>query len=222
MRTFRFTVFLLSLTRLSLVASEPDHLLPVNLRENEKYRAVLTQKLAVTSFDCGRLVIRPAFAPEESLSIYGLNNDAGHKYFATYLAADTSLWQTTDEGRYPEKAAGVGVERIDAEIPDRTAEVLKKVWMLMLSGRQAPKRWDHAPEMLFGDATVGEFSIPGSPNKTLYGETPLVPELGSKTKQLVELSDLLVKYCKAKPSQRGGILEQVERQAARLLQTLSS
>ncbi len=71
----------------------PDHLLPAD-RETlgKEYMALVERKLCVTPFDDARVLILPAFAGEESLSVYSWWSGRGHgSHYATWTVASENL-----------------------------------------------------------------------------------------------------------------------------------
>lgn len=200
--------------------ADADHLDPVHLEWNQNYRKLALSKLCVTRFDCGRTFTLPAFTPESCVSVYSAANKGPRKYFVTYSEPEDSLWQRTDGGNRPRSAHGLKVQRIDADIPAETAEVLKKVWDRMLgdvrpeNGSSSPSGW----RMISVDGTDVEFSIERPNTRPFYGTLNVsLPPPGKKTKQLISLSNALIDYCKATPQKRPAIAERIDRDAKRLL-----
>jgi hypothetical protein len=218
MRTLRFITTGL-IASLQIVPFSTDRLFQVELTEFPTSRAILLSKLGPTQFDCGRVIFKPAFAPEYSVSVYSRSLGRGQtKYLVAYIAVDQNLWQVTDAGGKPRRAQGLKTRRIDCEIPQRTAEKVKQAWIGMLSGNQQPKPMREEDVARTTDATVVEFSIQLSPARILYGETVEVDLLlRRKTRVLVDLAKTLVNYCKAKQTDRAAIALKIDRKATRLL-----
>ncbi len=196
--------------------SNEDHLRPLALERNQSYRNVSLAKLAPTRFDCGRAFTLPAFKPESCVSVYSSSSGTPrHVYFVTYATLHESLWQRTDGGNQPEKAAGLRVDRLDAEIPAKTAELIRQVWRGMLEGtRKAKVPSSNAWNTISIDGTDVEFSIERPNARALYGTLNVsLPIPGEKTKELVKLSELLADYCKAKPAERSRVATEIDRQA---------
>jgi len=211
----------LAFSLLLRAASDNDQLYQVNLAEFPKYRALSLGKLGPTPFNCGRVIVQPAFAPEYSVSVYSRSlAQGGMKYFVTYIAPDQSLWETSDAGRNPQNAENANVRRIDCEIPKEIAEKVKQVWLGMLTGNQSPTPMRAEDAARATDATIAEFSIEVPPAETLYGEIPAEVPKGPKTKTLVGLANALTEYCKAKPMDRSAIAGRVDREATRLLEMI--
>lgn len=204
-------------------ASDRDRLLKVDLTELPRFRAVLTSKLGPTRFDCGRVVFEPAFSPEYSVSVYSRESvDKRQQYFATYVVAEDSLNERTEIGRHAWKGNAVKSHRLDCQIPQRTAELVRRAWIGMLSGNQSPRPM-RQEDLRTTDATGAEFSIQLSQGKALYGEV-LAIELppGEKTAMLVGLANTLIDYCKAKAKERPAIAAKIDRTANQLLTQLKS
>lgn len=198
-----------------------DRLYEVNLAEFPKYRALLLSKLGPTPFNCGRVTVEPAFAPEYSVSVYSrslLRDEV--KYFVTYAAADQSLWETSDAGRNSEGAEHTKIRLIDCEIPKEIAEKVKQAWLGMLTGNQHPTPMRQEDAARATDATIAEFSIQVSPAQTLYGEIPTQLPAGPRTKALLDLANSLSDYCKAEPAHRPVIASTVDHEATALLDQL--
>ena len=187
-------------------ASDGDRLLQGQFGGISWPRALLLSKLGPTPFNCGRVTVEPAFAPEYSVSVYSRSLPRGEvKYFVTYLAADQSLWETSDAGKKPEDAERTTIGRIDCEIPKGTAEKMKQAWLGMLTGNQHPIPMRQEDAARATDATVAEFSIQVSPAEILYGEIATQLPSGPKTKAFLELANTLGDYCKAKLTDRPAI-----------------
>jgi hypothetical protein len=226
MKKFLLRRFLLVAVALALplalkAASGSDRLYEVNLAEFPKYRALLLSKLGPTPFDCGRVTVQPAFAPEYSVSVYSRSLPRGElKYFVTYAAADQSLWEKSDAGRNSEGAEHTKIRLMDCEIPKEIAEKVKQAWLGMLTGNQHPTPMRQEDAARATDATIAEFSIQVSPAQTLYGEIPTQLPAGPRTKALLDLSKSLSDYCKTEPADRPALASKIDQGAARLLADL--
>src|SRR5262245_30595005 len=213
----------LDITALSNAAapSGRDRLFEVDLKEFPRYRLIRLSKLGPTPFDCGRMMVEPAFAPEYSVSVYSRPSASGpRKYFVTYLTADRNLSQTTDAGGHANEAEAAKIRRVDCEISASAAHLTRQVWTQMLSGGQRPAPMQQEDAARSTDARIAEFSIQLPHDKILAGEFPVELPSGRKTRTLVELGDTLVDYCKAKSADRQTIAAKLERTATRLLETL--
>jgi|ERR1043166_426242 hypothetical protein len=221
MKTFRCVAAIASLY-VAIIAAMPadkDGLIQVNLAEFPKYRAVLVKKLGSTRFDCGRVVFKPAFVPEYSVSVY--SKTSKDQYFATYIKAEQNLNDLLEPGADRKKAKLVKTRIVTCEMPRHIAEELRQAWIGMLSGKQHPRPMTLQDAVRATDATVGEFSIQ-LPNETLYGEVlEAESPLGRKTTALVELANMLIGYCQAEPTHRPAIEHEIDRKATRLLEMLN-
>ncbi len=220
-------ICLLSISSLALAenslgsATEGDHLVPVQ-KQNYRFRTILADKLATTPFDCGRVTIRPSFEGESSISIYcGTERRERRHCYLTYIIADDNLYQRTDGGSRPESARKVTTHRINVELPVRTAEALKEVWFQILKKTRSIDLPRQGLVRVPVDATAMEFSLPQSGASPLLGEVdPFAPALGKKVKELIILSQTLIRYSKAGPAAHSEIAARIDRQANGLLQDL--
>lgn len=202
-------------------ASDGDRLYQVNLAEFPKYRALLLGKLGSTPFNCGRVMVQPAFAPEYSISVYSRSLARGEaEYLVAYVAADQSLWEESDAGKEPEQAEHIHIRQVNCEIPKQIAEKVKQAWFGMLTGNQHPTPMRQEDAARATDATIAEFSIQVPPTKTLYGEIPTQLPSGPRTKALLEVANSLSDYCKAEPTDRPAIASKIDREATALLEQL--
>jgi hypothetical protein len=196
-----------------------DHLVPVDTHF-QKYRLLLASKIGTSPFNCGRVIITPAFEGESSLSVQCERFSGGQpKCYATYVSANDNLWQRTNGVQKQEKARLIGTKRIDAEMSETTAELIKQVWLRMLGQVQVhdnkKDKWRAVPI----DGTGFEFSIS---HPRLSGELDLfAPDRGSKLTELMSISQELVDYCNAKPGKRRALADRIEREARHLLNTKS-
>jgi len=207
-------------------AKQPDHLVPIDFvdRHEKVFREYLYDRLCPTAFDCGRYLVMPSFVKSEvSVSMYA-RRDATRvtKCYVTSVEAADNLRDWTDAGRLPDRAKKVNVRRIDAKLPATTCALIKEVWTKMLSGHQTPRKPEYTTDVVYGDATDGEFAIKLPSGRVLRGETQLVPDLGKNTATLMEIGDGLIDYCKAPNSKRSALLSKLEEKARMLLARLAS
>ena len=208
----------------SLGASNSDHLLPVDLKQFSRYRHLLRSTLGVTPFNCGRWTLWPPFQGEVCLSVYEISGNGKRTCFVTYIAAEQNLYQRTEAAQHPERARAVKIDRIDGEIPERTAHLLKEVWTRMLTGPHGaaptppPKK-----EMISIDGTIMEWSLERRGAPPLYGMLDVsLPYPGDRTRLFVKLSNDLYEYCKAAPEKRLALADKINREARQLLAKLES
>lgn len=204
------------------IVPERDRLIQVDLDFFIRYRTILRNKLGSTSFDCGRVIFKPAFAPEYSVSVYSRQkrNSPG-LYLVTYIRAEASLNDRMEPGIDPREAQAVNTRRIDCEIPTQTAEKVRQAWIGMLSGNQRPRPMRLEDAVRTTDATVVEFSVQRKSAETSYGQmTAAELPPGRKTGTLLQLAKLLITYCQAKPTNRSAAAANIDREATRLLEML--
>ena len=200
-----------------LVDADTDHLIPVDKRWEPKYREILDSRLAVTRFDCGRVLIRPAFTGESSLAVHCEPADASAhpRCFVTYIKSEDNLWQRTDAAHQPGAARSVRVHRYDKAISADTADLLKRVWFKMLRNTR-PEAFSKEGEITL-DATNTEFSIEQANGSPLYGQVNFrLRTVGKRVGAFVHLCEVLAEYCQADRNVRSEI-EQRIRQVATVL-----
>ena len=195
-----------------------DPFLSVDLNHFPEYRRIWTAKLEVTPFDCGRFVVLPAFEQESSVSVYSYARKGGTPgYRVTYILAANNMWQASDGVRYPEKANAIRTRRIDADIPESTAQLLRKVWLHILQGvhpstSTTPRDWIPIDPPHF------EWSLQRPNTPALRVEANFYIKATPVAKLFEDLSDVtLTTYCTAKPSERPAIARQIAKQAKDLL-----
>ena len=228
---------------LLIAALEFDHLEPEPpyLREHPNYRKVLISKLGVTPFDCGRLLALPFPGGEGSQSVYSKSSNGRRVYYVTRISSEKNLWDLTDGGRHPEMARSVKTQRIDAEIPQKTAELLRQVWLGMLEGPQKPRPTPPPNHVVLVDASFFEFSIERTDGPSLVGvlnisagyagrerttapalpRAQIAPGFGDRLRMLVDVSEAVYQYCVAEPAKRSAIARKIDQKATRLLEMLN-
>jgi hypothetical protein len=202
-----------------------DHLEPQPFRAHLKYRKVLLSKLGVTPYNHGRLIVLPFSDREDSQSVYSRSSKGRRIYYITRISSEESLWNRTDGGRYPERARSVKTHRIDIEMPERTAELLRQVWLGMLEGPQGPRPTPPPNPHILPQLhpMYFEFSIERADGAPLVGALNLsAGSSGEKTKRLVELSEEIYHYCIAQPAKRPAIAKKIDEKAQNLLGLLSN
>jgi len=212
-------LLILTVTAALSAAAVPDQPRPVDPQE-AKYRALLYQKLCLTPFDCGRIIVMPPFQKSEiSVSIYSRRCSAGAiEYYATSVEAADNLRDSSDAGRFPDRAKRVKVRRIDAPIPEKTAQLLKQVWLRMLNHVQRPADLDMLG-FVYTDPTELEFCI-GTQTRVSCRETPWAPSLPKKMLLFTDLAETLPNYCAAHAAARSALAQELDRRAGALLRML--
>lgn len=215
----RFLIFsiALALAGFALAGRRDPLILPSG--EFPQYHRLWSSLLEVTPYDCGRLVVLPAFKPETSISIYGVREGAGGtNYLITWISADKNLWQKTN-WRQPEQARKrVNLRRIDADIPVGIALLLRKVWTDMLSNVRHGSG-SQEEDYLVLDSADFLWSIQRPSGRPLRAELNLHIEISPKMTLFAHLTEvLLTKYCHAPSNERDAIAKEIEREAKKLLQ----
>ncbi len=198
--------------------SKRDSFLRVDLDKFADYRRIWAAKLEVTAFDCGRFVSLPPFDPESSVSMYSYKSDSGlRKYRITYILAADNMWQASDGVKYPEKAKSIRTTRVDLDMPESTALLLRNVWLRILQGDH-PTESTTPRDRIPIDSPHFEWSLQRSNAPTLRVQDNFYVHPTPVAKLLEDLSDVtLPAYCKAEPSKRPTIVRQIEAQASALL-----
>jgi len=207
------------LIQISLEAKEPDHLLPsTDLAAFPAYKTLMRKKLERTKFDCGRIILRPAFSNsnESSISVYGCSENGHVRYKVTCIMAMDSLWDASNGGALPEKGASVKTRRIDFFIPNALAEKLKTpIATLVKTAR--PLGANEQPKSVTLEGLRIDFSIPQPGGRIAHGEMGDFPPMGPKLKHLQELALDLHESCEASAAERDTFLKKVERNATILI-----
>jgi len=195
---------------------QPDHLLPVDLSESPAYRVLLRKKLERTPFDYGRVILRPAFNSESSISIY---NDTEKVRTAnsvvTCITAQDSLWDASEGGTSSRRALQIGTRRFDCVIPRALADQLRDAFSAVLRDTR-PLGPDEKPKKIVLEGLITEFSIPRNDGSIARGEISSIPATGPKLKRLESLAFDLLAYCKASDADRAPLLRKIERNAMAL------
>jgi hypothetical protein len=201
----------------------PDHLLPADLEIlGKEYVATVERKLCVTPSDYGRVLILPAFTGEEALSVYSLRSSGGQEsHYVTWTVASENLNDRTRSGHDPDESKHVGIRRLDAEIPERTARLVRQVWAAALKQVRPLSKDERALELSFTDAAVAEFSLAKPDKHTATGRTVMAPgRLENKMNELVTIASLLRDYCQSESADRPSIASKIDREATALLAQL--
>lgn len=194
-----------------------DHLIPPDpLFQN--YRDFLASKLGQTPFSCGRVIVRPAFEGESSISVYCLPaTTTGEKCYVTYTRASDNLWQRTNALQNADSGNSVKIRRIDAEISATTAQSIRAAFSRILAMARSHKTREDEMRRLTSDATYSDFSLEEPTGSQLSAEldVSLVTQ-GAQITKLLTLSRLLVKYCKANRKDRPHVERAIQRTATQL------
>jgi len=207
----------------SAFCQKKDHLATIDARRFASYRQILLSQLGTTPFDAGRVVVCPAFESEYSISIYSVSGGGNRRAFrVTYLSPTESIWTLTDGGNDLSEIHGIRVKRIDADIPESTATVLKEVWTKMLSqarGEAPPSgKWEQIPI----DSTSVEWYLQRPERHVSSGQLNNYVTRGPNTQSFLTLTaETLLRYCKSDPKERASIAHRIESDGQRLLGALS-
>lgn len=207
----------------ALCRDEHDHLALLNRKLFARYRQILTSHLAGTPFDRGRVIVCPAFEPEYSISIYNSGGSTARAtYRVTYLSAKESIWGLTNGGNDLSQTKKIKVRRMDADIPESTAALLKQVWARMLGHAhgQAPPtgEWGRIPF----DSTSVEWYLQMPNGGASSAELNNYFPIGRNTQSFVKLTtETLLRYCKADAKERDAIARTIETSARKLLAATS-
>ena len=197
-------------------ASEADdHLIPADALF-QRYRDFLAFRLANRLFNCGRVIVAPAFEGESSISVYCVSTkDLREKCRVTYTQASDNLWQQTSALQHLERASHIKISRIDAEISAKTAVSVREAFLRILKVTRPHVAREGDMRMLSVDATYTEFSLEVADRRQLSGQLDVsLVRQGEDVRNLLTLSRLLVDYSKASGPDRPHIEHGIKRTAA--------
>jgi hypothetical protein len=191
-----------------------DHLTPIPFEYDLGYRALIVEKLFLTTHEYGRATIFPSSEGESSVAVY--SDSRGDEELDTkvaYTKAERNIYNSRSETN-PNRShkPPVNVSRIEASIPKPIALAVSKAWRAMLCQTSSPV--STGEERIVLHATTVEYSLVNK-SETLYGES-LNRQPGANTDALFALSQLLISYCKAETPKRPAIAEKIERDAKAL------
>lgn len=157
------------------------------------------------------------------MSVYSARSpDATIRYKITYIQSDRNLYHLSAEGRAPSAVNGARIKRVDAELPEKTAKLVKQVWLRLLRdarGTYPPARdqWEAVPT----DLTQVEFSVQGETANAEFGLLNLfLATQRSKVEKLLHIGNDFVSYCKVSPEKRLRIAANINKEANELLAEL--
>jgi len=194
-----------------------DHLIPPDpLFQN--YRDLLALKLGQTPFNCGRVIVQPAFEGESSISVYcSPETSVGEKCYVVYTEASDNLWQQTNALQNTERANNVKIKRIDAGISATTGQSIRTAFSRILEMTQAQTVREDEMRALTPDATYTEFSLERPSGPPLSGELNVsLVKQGVHITKLRTLFRLLVEYCKTNRRNRPHIEQAIRKTATQL------
>jgi hypothetical protein len=217
------TAFLISLATVMLCQQliAAWELIPIDPNKFPEYRALWKSKLERTPFDCGRVVILPAFEFERSISIYSRSARGQREYRITYVwpETQTNLWEVSGGGQHPNKAKSIKTRQIDADVPKTTALLLQALWSRILKASEGPLRSPGSNEEVVGlDTADFEWSMQQNGRPPLECRRNTRAKVTPRLRRLAEFSNVtLPAYCKRTPQGRAQMIPQIEKQAKRLL-----
>jgi hypothetical protein len=184
-------------------AATNDHLVPRSKSFTE-YRQLVRSRLAITPFDCGRILLIPDLGPEAAISVY---KSANHFYITETAASGHGFWQAR------ETHERVKVKRLDRDIRSEIAVAIRRAITALLSD----VRPDPASAQTIGaDIHLFEVSLQ-TPHGIVRGDSPREPT-GPRTKGLEQLCQLLIDYCEAPAHKRGPIEARIRKCVTSVLQ----
>jgi len=193
---------------------EPDHLIPVDPYPDDwsvRYANQLRERFGLDSTFYFRMLVRPSFDAEYSVSLIGDERhypwkiDSDTKLTMKYVVADKSIWYAMPDNNDEKKQKDVNVTIQTTEIPMALALRLIELWDQMLLGTRYS-----SPDIGGLDGATYEFAM-----WQRYGET-WSPHHQKSPLLFVELGESLVDLCKAPPANRDFAVKKVEEKAAKL------
>jgi len=202
-------------------ASAPDHLLPTDRSYHRAYFGLLDRKLANTPFDYGRIIVRPPFTGEYSISIYRETRPNGaSRYRITMRAAEESLWQASSGGVDPTKAETVKIRQIDVSITPELARVLRDALAAMVE-QTRPLGHEEQPAKIVIEGPLTEVMVLRD-GKVVAGQMGNFPPTMPKLRLLEKLIANLKSLCESPPSDRTHLLAEVTSSAEALRNEIAS
>jgi hypothetical protein len=196
-----------------------EHLLPFTQSFDPDLRPIFDKKLLLTQANCGRM-IRMHNGPDigdSVVSVYCSQASDGTEAqcHVSLAKSDANLDHVRADHRADsdpfKKVREVKVVRKDAPITYRVANAFKNCLKALL-----PARGDHRIEAVEGwGFNRIEFWLPVRGVIPNNGEAPREP--GKKITALIEVGDLLGRYCELAEANRPAIAAQVERKAELIL-----
>ena len=200
-------------------SSEPDHLLPATRSYDRAYFDLLNRKLATTPFNCGRILVRPPFTGEYSISIYGkATQNRFFQHHITMRIAEENLWQASLGGIDPTKAEGVKINQADIFITPEVAELLRNVLMAIIN--ETRPLGTEKPRKIVIEGPITELMITGLDGKLEIGQMGTFPPTAPKLSLLAKLIVNLRRLCQAPTSERAHLIAEVTRNADALRQQI--
>lgn len=222
----RKLVFLMAVTyvlspQVGRTSSEPDHLLPADRSRDRSYFSLLDRKLATTPFDCGRIVVRPPFTGEHSISVYSKpTRNRLSRYQITMRAAQESLWQASLAGVDPMKGQSISISEANIVITAELAKLLKGVLTAMVAETR-PLGADEKPRKIVIEGPLTDIMIVRRSGKLEIGQMGNFPPTTPKLKLLTKLITNLTRLSQSPASDRAHLVAEVTSDADALRRKLS-
>ena len=190
----------------------PDHLFPIDpYPANYKiaYNKQLTKYHSLEKARLARMVVRPSFGIEYSLSMdtdgSWRNLKSSKDFFLRYTITDKNIWYSMPENNSGKVQEAIKPTTLKASIPAETALKVIKLWDEMI----LQTRYSRSDDSGLDGVTI-EFS-----SRFGHGET-WSPSDGTSPAMLYELGEKLITYCKASKKERKKLLIDINRAAAKL------
>lgn len=200
--------------------SEREHLLPFTNSFDADLRPIFDKKLLLTPANYGRM-IRMHNGPDVGDSVVSVycneGSDTRGECFVSLTKSDANLdvvMATHRADRDPfKKVKEIRVVKKEARISHQIATLFRHSLRALL-----PVKGDHRVETVEGwGFNRIEFWLAENGVRPSNGESPRKP--GKRITTLIEIGDLLGRYCEAPEAKRSEITEQIERKAELILRS---
>lgn len=192
--------------RNGLAASNNDHLMPVDGILDPAYYALLTRKLFLTPANFGRILDLPSGGSEIVFAIHSKQLGSSEQVFITCTRPDQELWFAgSDEQFRFTKDPFVHVTRVDVLFPKSAAVAVSEGIKRVLAQRRPPTKGN----IVTVDGRAIEFSMEDQKRVGTRGILPPFAR-GKNGAALRRVTDLLRKYCEAKPAHQADLAKRIE------------
>jgi hypothetical protein len=193
-------------------AGADERLLPQNPYYSDALRSIVEEKLLTVPANCGRVLYMDVgpLAGESAISIncQSLEKATGPCYVTATRALkniESVVSEHEGENNISEFIRGIQVKRKKVQIAHSTAIAFRSCLIAMM-----PKQGDSPQPPEISDHDRVEFSISDSINAPLRGERGERPE--KRVRDLVQVAELLGRYCNEGKAKRAAIVKQIERE----------
>lgn len=201
-----------------------NRLIPVDpfseVSDGADYKNLYERKLFVTNGDAARFISLPGtLGTERTVAVYRLTAKEASlpgNYWVTATETSAKLWpciSVPGQTRQPVDPRTIRVRRDDAPLPASTAQLIHEAWVAMLMRKQSP-----SGHIIRGDSTTLIFSAVDSRGSLLRGQ---IDSVKGNSKDLWELGESLIEYCRAPASKRVEFARKIEKNSVRLLRRIS-